>query len=136
MAQSENPDFSEGLDIWIEGETIKRVSLLLIEDGIDFKRLFIDKARKHGYSEQTVANARTPVGNRSPAILIREDEALFGWIKWIKYDEGVYYKFFATELRKPSGTPEIIIRSDDLTPIWINDLIMESHEPDLPPTYE
>ncbi|MBL7994511.1 hypothetical protein JNM05_03990 [bacterium] len=129
-------DIIQALDEIILGRIVKRSKHELTWDDKNIREEFIQRLLHNHFEFKKVKNVDVPIGFRCPAFLLREQWAYFGWVKWMKYDEGIYWKYFASEVRRPSGSPVIIITSDDIKEIYVNDLSHEEHDPDLPPLYE
>lgn len=129
-------DIIQALDEIILGQIVKRSKHELIWDDTNIKELFVQRLHLHRFEFKKIKDVDVPVGFRCPAFLVREQWAYFGWVKWMKYDEGIYWKYFASEVRRPSGSPVIIVTSDDIKEIYVNDTSHEEHDPDMPPLYE
>jgi hypothetical protein len=126
----------QALDEIILGQIVKRSKHELLWEGDNIRELFIQRLHVNRFEFKKIKDVEVPIGFRCPAFLLREQWAYFGWVKWMKYDEGIYWKYFASEVRRPSGSPVIIVTSDDIKEIYVNDTSHEEHDPDMPPLFE
>lgn len=126
----------QALDEIILGRIVKRSKHELIWEEQNIREEFIQRLLYNHFEYKKIKDVDVPIGFRCPAFLLREQWAYFGWVKWMKYDEGIYWKYFASEVRRPSGSPVIIFTSDDIKEVYVNDTSHEEHDPDLPPIYE
>lgn len=132
---SEN-EIREAFEEIIQGKIVKRFRHSLVCDERDCTAMFVEILGENGFIKKTVSQSHVDVGFRCPAFLIDNQEAVFGWIKWMNYNHPRYLKFFASEERKPSGTPLLIIRPEDQRYLYINERLAEEHDCDSPPVYE
>jgi len=124
------------IDEIILGRIVKRSKHSLRWEKRDISELFIQRLLHHGYRLQSVYDAQIPIGSRAPAFLQEYQWMHFGWVKWTKYSEHIHWKYFGSELKKPTGSPIILITSDDARKLYINDSLLEAHDIDSPPVYE
>lgn len=129
-----NDDVIAALETIIDGEIVKRDRHTLEADGEDLSALFIQRLIRKGYRWLAVADTALVIGSKCPAFIVQERTAVFGWVKWMKYDVGIYRKFFASEWRKPSGTPVLILAQNET--VFVNDGLTQPHDPDAPPVFE
>ncbi len=129
-----NEDVIAALEMIIDGELVKRDRHTLEEDGEDLSALFIQRLLRKGYRWSTVADTSLAVGSKCPAFIVQEGTAVFGWVKWMKYDVGIYRKFFASEWRRPSGSPVLILAQNET--VFVHDGLTQPHDPDAPPVFE
>lgn len=129
-------EIREAFEEIIKGQIVKRFCHSLVYDSKDCTDLFTDLLNENGFVKKTVAQSHVDVGFRCPAFLIDHQKAIFGWVKWMHYDHPCYLKFFASEERRPSGTPSIILKPDDAQRLYVNERLAEEHDCDAPPLYE
>ncbi len=129
-------EIAEAIDEIISGRIVKRSKHPLVWEGENIRPVFIRCLEENNFHLKTVEESLTPVGLRSPGFFIQGLWAYFGWVKWMKYDENIYWKYFGSEMRKASGTSVIIFKSSDPEQIYVNDALQEEHDPDAPPVYE
>jgi hypothetical protein len=129
-------EIAEAVDEIITGRFVKRTKHSLVWEDQNISDIFKNHLLQNKYEWKTIHEANIPIGFRCPAFVIRDLWAYFGWVKWMKYSEGVYWKYFGSEIRNPSGSYLLLITSDDLQKIYVNDRIQEETDPDAPPVYE
>jgi hypothetical protein len=129
-------EIAEALDELIAGNIVKRSKHSLLWEGRNITRIFIERLLKNGFNLQTVDHTNIDIGFRCPAFWIQHEWAYFGWVKWMKYDEGIYWKYFASEVRKPSGSSIYVYTSDDPEQIYVNDSIQEETDLENSSMYE
>jgi hypothetical protein len=87
----------------IAGSSVKRSRHDLVSGGVDRTELFLRTLVESGYHPLTVDAVRITPGQRTPAFLVREGTALFGWVFWEKFSQLRLRKLFGTVVRKPNG---------------------------------
>ncbi|MBX7151885.1 hypothetical protein K1X84_09620 [bacterium] len=129
-------EIREAFEEIIKGKIVKRFRHSLVHDGNDCTELFIKLLNENNFVKKTVSQTHVDVGFRCPAFLIVHQEATFGWVKWMNYNHPHYLKFFASEERKPSGSPTTILKPEDPTYLYVNERLAEEHDCDAPPLFE
>ena len=132
-----NTELIEAIDEFIKGDIVQRRRFqLIIDNSPSIEDLFITRLKKQDFQKKTVRESQVPVGYRSPAFLIQMNWAVFGHVKWTRYDADTYFKYFASVEKKPSGSSEILLKEDDQQVLFVNDTIQEIIDIDAPPLFE
>jgi hypothetical protein len=129
-------EIRHALDAIVEGSIVRRNVHSLFWAGRSILEEFTQSLREAGYGLRPVGDVTVSPGFRCPAFLIEGDSAYFGYVKWMKYDEGTYLKYFGSVKRRASGTPVQLLRAGDVRLIWVHEGKIEEHDADGPPVFE
>lgn len=88
---------------FIIGKSARRSKLLLVYDGTDVTRQFVETLTKHSYIETTVGAIEIEPGERVPAFYIESSTAYFGWVFWEKFTEKKMRKLWGSVIRNQKG---------------------------------
>lgn len=124
-------DISEAFEQIIRGK-VKRYTHDLRHNGITWDRLFTAQLQTLGYHKTLVQDVEIQTEERAPGFCIQDGVAMFGWVRWEKFREGIFRKFWGSLELNSKGDWRFQVPAGSKNTIYCNQTTVYTNDVNLP----
>lgn len=112
-------DILQTFDDIITG-SVKRFTHALTYQGRDWTAEFVERLEFHQFRDLPVSDVPIEAGERIVGFYLVDAHAIFGWVRWEKFQEGVQRKFWGSVEPNKKGDWKYQVPAGSKRTVWCN----------------
>ena len=99
---------------------VKRFTHSLIYQDRDWTDQFIERLQVHQFRDLPVDEVPIDAGERIAGFCLQDTRAIFGWVRWEKFQEGIQRKFWGSVEPNEKGDWKYQVPAGSKRTVWCN----------------